>query len=94
MVMILGGALIPNCKACTFAKKKMGASLSHPTVNLTGKVAVVTGGNTGVGYETAKALALMGAHTIIACRSEEKATAVKLYKKDSHSVNLSVSFRP
>ncbi len=78
--MQLGGTLIPNCKACTFAKK-MGGSLSHPTVNLTGKVAVVTGGNTGVGYETAKALALMGAHTIIACRSKEKATAVKLYKK-------------
>ena len=54
----------------------MGASLSFPTVDLSGKVAVVTGGNTGVGYETAKAIAVMGAHTIIACRSEERATAV------------------
>ena len=54
----------------------MGAKLSYPTVDLSGKVAVVTGGNGGIGYETAKALALMGAHTIIACRSQEKATAV------------------
>ena len=54
----------------------MGARLSYPTVDLSGKVAIVTGGNTGIGYETAKALALMGAHTIIACRSQEKATAV------------------
>lgn len=49
--------------------------MSYPTVDLCGKVAVVTGGNTGIGYETAKALAVMGAQTIIACRSEERATA-------------------
>jgi len=55
----------------------MGSRLSYPTVDLSGKVAVVTGGNTGIGYETAKSLALMGAHTIIACRSQERATAVR-----------------
>jgi len=54
----------------------MGAQLSYPTVDLCGKVAIVTGGNTGIGYETAKALAVMGAQTIIACRSEERATQV------------------
>lgn len=53
----------------------MGAQLSYPVADLAGKVAVITGGNAGIGYETAKALALMGARTIIACRSEEKATA-------------------
>ena len=56
---------------------KMGSRLSYPSVELAGKVALVTGGNTGIGYETAKALAAMGAHTIIACRSQEKATAVR-----------------
>ena len=55
----------------------MGARLSYPTVDLSGKVAIITGGNTGIGYETAKALAGMGAHTIIACRSKERATAVR-----------------
>ena len=57
----------------------MGARLSYPVVDLAGRVAVVTGGNTGIGYETAKALALMGAQTIIACRSEERATTVSHY---------------
>ena len=56
----------------------MGGNLSFPSVDLKGKVVVVTGGNAGIGYETAKTLASMGAHTIIACRSEEKAVAVRL----------------
>ena len=56
----------------------MGNKLSYPTVDLSGKVAVVTGANTGIGYETAKALAEMGAHTFIACRSQEKAVAVSI----------------
>lgn len=56
----------------------MGARLSYPAVDLGGKVALVTGGNTGIGYETSKALAVMGAHTIIACRSEERATTVSM----------------
>ena len=54
----------------------MGATLSFPTVDLRGRVAVITGGNAGIGYETAKALSVMGAHTIIACRSSERANAV------------------
>ena len=40
-------------------------------VDQSGRVAVVTGGNTGIGYETAKGLAVLGAHVVIACRSEE-----------------------
>ena len=55
----------------------MGNRLSYPSVDLSGRVAVVTGGNAGIGYETAKALATMGAHTIIACRSRERAEEVK-----------------
>ena len=58
----------------------MGAKLSYPAdVNLTGKTVIVTGSNTGIGYETAKAISFLGAHTIIACRSEERATQVYYY---------------
>ena len=55
----------------------MGANLSLPTVDLSGKVAIVTGGNTGIGYEIVKGLAEMGAHTFMVCRSEERATSVR-----------------
>ena len=54
----------------------MGANLSYPTVDLSGKVAVVTGANSGIGYETAKALAAMGAQTFLGCRSGKLATEV------------------
>ena len=41
--------------------------------DLTGKTAIVTGGNTGIGYETVKALYEKGANVTLAARNEEKA---------------------
>ncbi len=41
--------------------------------DLTGKTAIVTGGNTGIGYETVKALYEKGADVTLAARNEKKA---------------------
>ena len=42
---------------------------------LAGRVALITGANTGIGLVTARELAARGAHVFIACRSIEKAQA-------------------
>jgi NAD(P)-dependent dehydrogenase (short-subunit alcohol dehydrogenase family) len=50
-------------------------------MNLTGKTVIVTGSNTGIGYETALDLYKKGAKVFIACRNEEKALdAIKKMK--------------
>jgi len=41
----------------------------------TGRTAVITGANTGLGYETAAALAAKGAHVVLAVRNLEKGKA-------------------
>lgn len=43
-------------------------------VDLTGKIAIVTGGNTGIGLETVKTLAKAGATVVVPARDVEKAT--------------------
>lgn len=42
-------------------------------IDLTGKIAIVTGGNTGIGLETVKTLATAGATVIVPARDIEKA---------------------
>ena len=42
-------------------------------VKLTGKTTLITGCNTGIGYETALDFARRGARVVMACRSLERA---------------------
>lgn len=43
--------------------------------NLSGKTAIITGANSGIGFFAAKALAEAGAEVILACRSQQKGEA-------------------
>lgn len=42
-----------------------------------GKVCVITGSNSGIGFHAAKALAEAGAHVVMACRNQTKATTAR-----------------
>lgn len=54
--------------------RKSGWS-SQDLADQTGRVALVTGANSGVGFETARALALKGAQVILACRDGTRGEA-------------------
>ncbi len=57
--------------------------------NLKGKIAVITGGNIGLGYQISLELANKGAHIVIACRTKSKGQkAIENIKK---SLNRKVS---
>lgn len=62
--------------------------------DLSGKVAVVTGGNSGLGFESVKALAAAGATVVMACRNADKAAAATAEivgeQPDAEIVNRSI----
>lgn len=45
--------------------------------NMTGKTSVVTGANSGIGKQTALALACMGSHVVLVCRNKQKGEAAR-----------------
>jgi len=49
----------------------------NPKFNIDGSLVVITGGNSGIGKETARKLSWAGANVLIACRNQEKALSAK-----------------
>ena len=62
------------------------------TPDLTGKIAVVTGANSGLGKETARAFAKKGAHVIVTARDINKGNqAILEIKKDLPAASLEIA---
>ena len=81
--VVAGGAatLLAGIGIYTFVRSQDGKSgpdeiwTASDMPDLSGKVIIVTGANSGIGYEAAKEFARKGAQTILACRSMDKAEA-------------------
>lgn len=57
-----------------------------------GRTAVVTGANSGIGFETARALAQKGATVVLACRSPEKGElALERIRRESPAADVSLA---
>jgi NAD(P)-dependent dehydrogenase (short-subunit alcohol dehydrogenase family) len=56
---------------------RFGVLIYESNESMTGKVVIVTGANSGIGYHTAKELARRGARVILACRNKARGTAAR-----------------
>jgi NAD(P)-dependent dehydrogenase (short-subunit alcohol dehydrogenase family) len=60
-----------------YALRRRGWSEGETDVDLTNRVAIVTGANAGLGYEVTRELAARGATVAMVCRSEERGRAAQ-----------------
>lgn len=67
--------IIPFIIGLIYSRTKAGPS-RHYNVDLTGKVIIITGSSAGVGKETVRKLAFLGATIIFACRNKEKTMSI------------------
>jgi NAD(P)-dependent dehydrogenase (short-subunit alcohol dehydrogenase family) len=72
-------AALAGVGVCKFINARHNEAANHWTTadipDLTGKVMIVTGANSGIGFETVKEFARKGAQTILACRRMDKGWA-------------------
>lgn len=73
-----------------FARHARGFDPSDLEVDLSGRVAVVTGANSGLGFETAGALAARGARVHMLCRSRERGDAARQQLREQTDGDLHV----
>lgn len=101
IVMVTGFTCCTICVALfgLYIYSKLTIGMCTNKNSLHGKTVLITGGNSGIGFEAAKEFARRGARLLLACRNEEKAREaicniqqetsnedIQLYKLDTSSL--------
>ena len=88
---IIAGAVVVSFGLYLLARRYVGGGVCRSKARLDGKTVIITGGNTGIGRETAIDLAGRNARVILACRSVEKGEKAAVEVKEK-SGNDDVAF--
>ncbi|XP_064484691.1 retinol dehydrogenase 12-like [Ornithodoros turicata] len=67
-----------SCVGIYLVRRYIAGAVCRTSLQLNGKVAIVTGANSGIGLEVARELAKRGARVYLACRDMSKATDTAL----------------
>lgn len=87
--VVAAGSLTALCLVSFKLYIKLTTGICYSQVCLRGKTTIVTGANTGIGYQTAIDFAKRGAKVILACRDETKAReAVSEIIKETNNSNV------
>lgn len=70
--------------------KNMGAIQKVSDASMVGKICVITGATSGVGLESARRLALGGAHIVMVCRDAKRSEDLQIELTKRYSVNVDV----
>lgn len=87
-----GGPAVGLTPAFTYGVEDVFTFEQLDQLDLTGQTALVTGGNSGVGFETAKYLSKLGADVTILCRSDIRcAVAAKAIRKEGGKISTLIA---
>ena len=87
--LVLDPTILFSFDATGFRRHALSFDENDLRVDLSGRHVVITGANSGLGYEAARSLAGLGARLTLVCRSEERGrAAVESIKRDAGSQDV------